>query len=122
MSEPRNPLENADQKIEQFERVRDQNLENILSAADFDSEADFWDAIRGDQTLTVEIDVADLVVILSELEDAAYHPETALGHVHTLDLLIQLTENHQDALNDYIEARNEQMAADMDESEPRGFH
>lgn len=117
---PSNPLENADERIEQFERVRDQNLENILAASDFEDEQEFWDAVKGGPDVTVEIDAADLVVLLGELETAAYQPGNAIEHVHTLDLLVRLTRQHEDELQEYVDMRNDQMDDDGFDG-PRGF-
>lgn len=120
---PGDPTEDLDDRLDYFRHVRDQNLDNVLMATDFDDEADFWDAVRDGETVDVELDLADVIVILSELESAAYQPDTAIGHVHTLDLFIQLNEDLGDELEAYIDRRNEEMEELADDrSGPAGMY
>lgn len=119
---PDDPTEDLDDRLDYFRQVRDQNLDNVLMATDFEDADDFWDEVRAGDTIDIEVDLADFVVILSELEAAAYDPDTAIGHVHLLDLFIQLNEDHADALEDYIDERNQQMEDALDgDAGPRGF-
>lgn len=106
---PGDPTENIEERLEQYRRVRDQNVENILAQTPFDDEAAFWDEIRAGEDITLEVDLADFIVILSELESAAHRPDNAIGHAHLLDLFVQLNEDHADDLAAYVEERNQEL-------------
>lgn len=93
-----------DAVIDQMKQVRDGQAQALAAQVDdVDDGADLLDDFSDDGDAdTVEVPVDDLARMLGDMELLLNQPVDPMEHLHRLDILVRISEQNQDVIQDHL--------------------
>lgn len=121
MSDPDDPTENWDERLDLLRDVLDHNEQSLVAQTQLEDADQLYEGLQSGEEVTLTIDMADLVTILGLLEQSYTDPPSALHLIQDLDLFIRLQEEHEEELAEYVDQSNAEME-DLTDTDPEGMY